>query len=156
FGHIGCFLAGCCFGCVVNQESFWHHFAVHYPPRQVIGNQEVGSWAPDAAIFPVQLIESLGNLLIFCLLMWMWGRRRFRGQIFVTYLFAYGVLRFMDEFLRGDERGGFLGLSTSQLLSLIGVAVAFVLWKVLKQKHPLEREEKMNDKKKNNESGEKT
>jgi phosphatidylglycerol:prolipoprotein diacylglycerol transferase len=38
--------------------------------------------------------------------------------VFVWFLASYSVLRTLLEFLRNDERGGLLGLSTSQLISL--------------------------------------
>ncbi len=158
FGRIGCVMAGCCYGCIVNPDSFLGKIAVKYPRMQQVGEQWVGSsafshhhdlaqrgietpagdLASDAVcslpVFPVQLLEATGNLLIFFFLLWVWKRRRFEGQIFLTYLIAYGILRFLDEFLRGDPgRGGFSGLSTSQIISLLSIGFAIAIWKHLKR-----------------------
>jgi hypothetical protein len=46
------------------------------------------------------------------------GRKRYDGQVFAAFLVLYAVVRFALEFLRRDERGGALSLSTSQLLGL--------------------------------------
>jgi len=43
-----------------------------------------------------------------------------KGRLFYIYLLSYSVLRFINEFLRGDEIRGFvLGISTSQLISIL-------------------------------------
>ncbi len=169
FGRIGCFMAGCCYGCVVNPEGFWGALGVRYPKMQQVGEQWVGSsafshhhnltqrgletpagqLASDAAsslpVFPVQLLEATGNLLIFFFLLWVWKRRRFEGQIFVVYLAAYGILRFLDEFLRGDPgRGGLGGLSTSQIISLVSIGFAIALWKHLKRSRLIVETQKNN------------
>jgi phosphatidylglycerol:prolipoprotein diacylglycerol transferase len=44
-----------------------------------------------------------------------------------VYLFADPVIRFIDEFFRGDDIRGFLfGLSTSQIISILLFAFATV------------------------------
>ena len=70
---------------------------------------------------PTQIYESAASLAIaaFCLL-WVHGRKRYDGQVFAAFLALYAIARFLLEFLRRDDRGGLLGLSTSQL---IGVAL---------------------------------
>jgi phosphatidylglycerol:prolipoprotein diacylglycerol transferase len=45
-------------------------------------------------------------------------RKRFHGQVMLTGAICYGISRFMIEFVRDDFRGGALGLSTSQLVSI--------------------------------------
>ena len=45
------------------------------------------------------------------------------------YLILYGLFRFFIEFIRGDERGGFIpGLSPSQFWSLIMIVGGIVLF----------------------------
>ena len=56
-----------------------------------------GLIAPGAAgplpVFPVQLIESAGNFLICAVLLWLWSRRRFPGQIAaLTFGLAHQVV----------------------------------------------------------------
>jgi hypothetical protein len=58
---------------------------------------------------PVQLYEAvlgLGLLLGAC---YLTPRRRFHGQVGLTLLFAYAVMRFLLEALRGDPARGFFG-----------------------------------------------
>lgn len=103
FGRVGCFLSGCCFGveCPIGWE---------YP---------AGSPAAGAPRFPVQLLESGLNLLLCAVLVAMVYKTARRGLILQTYLMAYSVVRFFDEFLRGDALRGVWGpFSTSQWISL--------------------------------------
>lgn len=76
-------------------------------------------------VHPTQLYESAASLAIalFCLV-WVHSRKRYDGQVFAVSLALYAVARFLVEFLRRDDRGGLLGLSTSQLLGAVMLAVA--------------------------------
>ena len=65
-------------------------------------------------------------------LLWAWRRRRYAGQVFLTYLTLYSVVRFLIEFLRGDSDRGFVGpLSTSQVIGLVALAAVLALHKGL-------------------------
>lgn len=124
FGRIGCFLSGCCYG-VESAFGFTAH-----------GNELVPS-INDVQRFPVQLLEATLNLLLFLTLAYMLKNSRLKGRLFAVYLLSYSVIRFFDEFLRGDEyRGIWLGLSTSQWISLILFVVTgiYLLIKTLKSK----------------------
>ncbi|MFH1858455.1 MAG: prolipoprotein diacylglyceryl transferase [Candidatus Omnitrophota bacterium] len=111
FGRIGCFLNGCCYG-----KPTRFILGVVFPDRSV-------------PIHPTQLYESAGLFLIFLALR-KWSRKRtpFPGAIFLGYLFSYGVLRFLVEFFRGDQRGLFWNLTLHQFLSFVLVAVSVFLW----------------------------
>ena len=62
----------------------------------------------NVTLHPTQLYESVGALLLFFLLLWIHGHRRFAGQVFAVYLMGYGLLRFANEFFRGDRGRGLL------------------------------------------------
>jgi phosphatidylglycerol:prolipoprotein diacylglycerol transferase len=151
FGRIGCFLAGCCFGMACPADGghpALAHLAVQYP--LITDNAGMPSYmfnfaywtqlqqhliGPGAAaplpILPVQLFESAGNFIICGLLLILWRRRTFSGQIFALYLALYSVLRFSLEFLRGDvERGLWFGghISTSQITTIFTMIAAVALW----------------------------
>ncbi len=112
FGRIGCFMAGCCYG-------------IECPFGVVLSHSVSG--AGDVRRFPVQLLECLINLILFLLLDAMWRKRVAQGRLLRIYFIMYGTLRFADEFLRGDAlRGIWLGLSTSQWISAVLVAVSAV------------------------------
>ena len=113
WGRIGCFFAGCCYGI----ES---HFG--FPM----------SFEPEVPRFPVQLLESTCNLLIFISLMLV-TRHYKKVNLLRLYLIEYSVMRFILEFLRGDiMRGIWLGLSTSQIISILIFAVAIL--SIIKQR----------------------
>jgi phosphatidylglycerol---prolipoprotein diacylglyceryl transferase len=100
-GRIGCFLAGCCHGTFIGDTGVRH---------------------------PTQLYEAAGLIAIAGLLS---VQERRGGHLLVPlYLLAYAPLRFMLEFLRGDDRGFWLVLSTSQWISLamIPAALAAGAW----------------------------
>ncbi len=153
FGRIGCFLAGCCYGRVLDPEGPFGFLGVRFPKGIEIAGDVIGGQAwdehvergllPETADFslpviPTQLIESGANLVIFAVLLFLWSRRKFHGQIFLSYLILYGVERFLVEFLRGDTGRGFIGfLSTSQVITLGAIVFAVVFWSTLKRRKPV-------------------
>ena len=119
-GRLGCFNAGCCYGKTC--ELPW---AVSFSDKL--------SLAPlNTPLHPSQLYEAGANLLLFGLIMGVRKKTRFSGQLFWGYVVAYGVIRSVLEFFRGDERGDFvLGLSPAQqvgvTLCVVGVLMLGVL-----------------------------
>lgn len=124
FGRMGCFCAGCCYG-----REFPEPVGVLFSRSQIALN--------DVALFPVQLVEAAGNLVIFLILLLAAGKRRTNGRLTAVYFCSYSLMRFFLEYMRADaDRGIFWGLSTSQWIS-IGVFLAGILiWK----KRPSENE----------------
>lgn len=113
FGRVGCFFGGCCFGI---------ECSIGFTAR---GN-EIVPMLNDVNRFPVQLLEAFLNLCIFVLILSFFMKQKCKGELLVVYLFLYSIVRFFDEFLRGDEmRGRFLCFSTSQWISLF--IFAFVM-----------------------------
>lgn len=110
-GRIGCFCAGCCYG---------------IPYAKPIGLEFNNSpVAPhNISLFPVQLLESGLNLILFFILYKFSKKQRPKGTILAFYLISYAAIRFFIEFLRFDyERGFLLGISTSQWISILILAV---------------------------------
>lgn len=106
-GRMGCFCSGCCYG---RETDSWIGMCF---PNSITG------LAPDVAVIPTQLIESCANLIVFIFLMIFTIKRRKGFTTLFVYMTCYGVIRFLIEFLRGDEIRGFFGaLSTSQWISL--------------------------------------
>lgn len=133
FGRIGCFAAGCCWGVAADPDFA---LAVQFPSGSLAHNSlkaaEVIAYnAPYTNhVHPVQLYESFGELSIFFILLAVRPRKRFHGQVLLTYLFLYPILRTTLEFFRGDVARGenVLGtpLSTSQFIS-VGIATCAVM-----------------------------
>ena len=73
-------------------------------------------------VHPTFLYESLWNLGVLCFLLFWRKHKKFEGEIFLMYLFGYGVGRFWIESLRTDQLILFgTGLAVSQMLALVMV-----------------------------------
>lgn len=119
FGRMGCFMNGCCFGKACSLP-----WAVHFP---------VEHETHGVGVHPTQIYEAIGNLAIFAALHWFYPKRRFDGEVFWLYVLSYGVLRFADEFFRGDYRVHFLHglLAPGQVTAIVLIVVALVfLWRL--------------------------
>ena len=55
------------------------------------------------SVHPTFLYESLWNLCLLMIMLWISRRKRFEGQIFFIYLIGYGAGRFWIESLRTDQ-----------------------------------------------------
>lgn len=123
-GRIGCFMAGCCYG-----MEYHGPFSIHFPVNEI---------SPELNLvprFPVQLLESGLNMLLFVALMIYGKKKRQDAKMMGFYLICYSIMRFTLEFLRGDIiRGQFVGLTTSQWVSLFllpaGIYLMFRKYKV--------------------------
>ncbi len=131
FGRMGCLLAGCCFG--VESDSA---LAMSFPPgspateSQFRAHDLASTNLWSHAVHPTQIYESGASLAIaaFCLV-YVHGRKRYDGQVFVAFLVLYAAARFLLELLRADDRGGLAFLSTSQLIGVGLVVVAALIHK---------------------------
>ena len=115
-GRIGCFCAGCCYGIP------WD------PPVGMLFSASPA--APhDVYLFPVQLLEAGLNFILFAVMMGIFHKPRKIPAVGV-YLIGYGIVRLICERFRYDEvRGFFLGLSTSQWISILVIpAGVLILW----------------------------
>jgi phosphatidylglycerol:prolipoprotein diacylglycerol transferase len=85
-GRIGCWTNGCCHGIVCHPSWFTVTDALGTP-----------RW-------PSVPVEMLFNLLAWLAILWLRRTRRLAGQHFHLYLIAYGLFRFLHEFLRDEPR----------------------------------------------------
>ena len=107
-GRIGCFLNGCCYG---KPENGW--FSVNYP-----AGSDAALRYPDSGVMPVQLIEAGENIIAF-FVFYQIAKRTRRGVAMSLYFISYGVLRFINEFWRGDNPKIFGLLTPAQLIGAI-------------------------------------
>lgn len=125
FGRIGCFNAGCCYG-----KPAGGFFSVTFtdPTCQ----------APlNSPLHPTQLYEASSIFLIFLILLLIDRNKKFDGQVFLTYLIFYAIVRSVIEIFRGDLERGFViqeVLSTSQFISLLVVLVAIYFYVKLRRR----------------------
>lgn len=130
-GRVGCLFAGCCHGkqCDVNFP-----LAVVFPPHE-------HSAAPTGIpLYPTQIFESVGDVIIFLVLLSLRRHKKFDGAIFALYLILYSLLRFSLEFLRGDVVRGFFmntSLSYAQMISIVACFAGIGLWVVLSKQSQL-------------------
>ena len=129
FGRMGCLLAGCCFG--AETDLPW---GLSFPPRSPASDAQFKSHVLSTAttwsrpVHPTQIYESAASLAIAAVCLFLvHPRKRYDGQVFVSFLALYAVARFVLEILRRDDRGGVAWLSTSQLIGVGLVVAAFVL-----------------------------
>lgn len=124
FGRLGCFFAGCCYGI-----PFKAPIGMRFSQSPVAPN--------NIELFPVQLLESSLNVLIFIFLIIYARKKRSKGNLISIYLIFYSIVRFFLEYLRYDaERGFWLGVSTSQWFSIIiiiAVIAEYIYRKKLKK-----------------------
>jgi phosphatidylglycerol:prolipoprotein diacylglycerol transferase len=142
-GRLGCFSAGCCWGkpttsyCGVHFSEKGHEITgvptivehLTDPVQRSVWVDKLGSVVAPLHLHPTQLYEAGATLLIFIALLWMSGRRKFYGQIILSYALMYAVARFIIEFWRDDPRGEILGLSTSQFIAVLlffGALIGFI------------------------------
>jgi phosphatidylglycerol:prolipoprotein diacylglycerol transferase len=116
-GRIGCFAAGCCWG---KPTESW--IGVRFTEKA----HEMNGVPINISLLPTQLIEACANVAIFALLIFLWKRRSFKGQIIYAYMMLYSLERFIGEFWRDDPRGQIMNLSTSQFISSFIFSVAFI------------------------------
>lgn len=115
FGRIGCFCAGCCYG--KHYEGF---LSVRFAEN---------SFGPSGiSVFPIQLLEALFLLLVFILLLVLVIKKN-TNQNIAIYLMLYSIIRFcLEEYRADQERGMFLGFSTSQWISLFIAIIVMNYW----------------------------
>lgn len=78
-------------------------------------------------VHPTFLYESLWNLLVFGILLWVMRRQKFKGQIFLLYGILYSIGRFFIEGMRTDSL--MIGsLRTAQVLAVITVVGFSILY----------------------------
>lgn len=131
FARTGCIAQGCCFG----SQQAWMPFGMIYDagtyPFKMLTEEGVVMATQTPLLFPSELAEGIGCLVIFFMMLVIREHKKIHGQVFMSYIFLYSILRFMLEFVRGDtERGFWLGglLTTSQIISLIGICTVMAWW----------------------------
>ncbi|PIQ96024.1 MAG: prolipoprotein diacylglyceryl transferase [Nitrospinae bacterium CG11_big_fil_rev_8_21_14_0_20_56_8] len=123
-GRWGCFFAGCCYG----RKTDVPWAIVFTDPR---------SLAPlGVPLHPTQIYLSLNALVIFGILVWLYHRKTFDGQVIWTYGVLYSIGRFVIEYFRNDDRGFVIQdvLSTSQFVGIFVLVVSIFMLVMLRRR----------------------
>lgn len=150
-GRLGCFSAGCCWGkpttawCGVHFSEKGHEITgvptmvrhLADPIQQNVWAERLGGLLAPIKLHPTQLYEAVATLLIFVVLLFVYRKRQFHGQVIIVYAILYAIARFIIEYWRDDPRGEFFDLSTSQFIAVvlfIGAIIAyFWRWRTTRQ-----------------------
>ena len=136
-----------------NREAFGGYtdrlFAMRLPVSAVRVNEiteemcahvQVIGGAQFIQVHPTFLYESIWNLGVLCFLYWYRDRKKFRGELFLTYVLGYGLGRVWIEGLRTDQlQIGCTGIPVSQLLA--GVLILVSLFLIIMGRRRAVREE---------------
>ncbi len=166
FGRIGCFLHGCCYGqvCRLPWAVSFPYRSFAYRGHSLEGRLTVPSELADSnsrplpfdqlgdsrkdlarrqkslPVHPTQLYSAASALLLCVILAACFRRRKYSGQILIFALLLYGLSRFTLETLRIEPKLPAVGISAAQLVSLIALLLAAILWSILRrrrlQDHP--------------------
>lgn len=117
FGRVGCGLAGCCYG-------------IPYKGPLAVCYGEAAGAPLNISLFPVQYLEAGINFILAFILFMLVKTSGIKVKNVFVYLILYSSLRFILEFFRYDsaERGVWLGISTSQWISVCLFFTAVILW----------------------------
>ncbi|MBX2852154.1 MAG: prolipoprotein diacylglyceryl transferase [Phycisphaeraceae bacterium] len=105
-GRIGCLMHGCCKG-VACEPAWW------------------ASADATGSYYPAAITELLFNVIALTVSAIMVRKRLQPGQLFHLYLIAYGMFRFVHEFIR-DTPTLIAGLTGYQLLAIAMIALGFI------------------------------
>jgi phosphatidylglycerol:prolipoprotein diacylglycerol transferase len=132
-GRIGCLMGGCCYG---KPTSSILSITFRDPTASRISGTPLG-----IPLVPIQIYQAVEGILLCAILVWIFTRRRFDGQVSALFLLIAGASRFAWEFLRDDRRGSWIGLATSQWIGLAMIAGGVILWAWASRRNRLERYE---------------
>jgi phosphatidylglycerol:prolipoprotein diacylglycerol transferase len=126
--RIGCFLGGCCYG--RECELPW---AAKFPEL-------------PSPVHPTQLYEAGLNAINFIILLLIYKKRGFKGQMASLFFINYGIIRFAVEYFRGGPGRGYvftgptplLSLSIPQLISLFLICGGIALYIRRRKLSPLD------------------
>ncbi len=105
--------------------EIFHHAA----PGAVRIADWVAQQGHTLGVYPTQLFESAGQLVLFLGLLYARRFRRFHGHVLALWLMAYAVLRSTVELFRGDvERGTLHGLLQSLGAADLAASVPLEAW----------------------------
>ncbi|RJP31803.1 MAG: prolipoprotein diacylglyceryl transferase [Actinobacteria bacterium] len=116
--RVGCYLNGCCFG-----KSSGLPWAVYFPVKT-----QMNMGMPPNPVHPTQIYEIILDLAILVILLAVYKRFRYRGEIMLSFIMLYAVARFILEFFRYHTNASanlFFQLLSIAAFALAGLALLF-------------------------------
>ncbi|HEY3450733.1 MAG TPA: prolipoprotein diacylglyceryl transferase [Myxococcales bacterium] len=131
------------------KDHRWFDALGHLYDHSIAGAHQVSEVARatgySVPVYPTQLMESTGELMLFLALLVVRRHKSFNGQVLSVWLMCYAVLRFTTELFRGDDIRNFLFkypdpihpaiLSTSQTISLGIFITGVAIWALYGRKN---------------------
>lgn len=113
--HIGCFLYGCCYGIPTNSL-----LGLEFP-----NNTSAGKHFHGIPIHPTQIYAVLGDIMIFCILIYIREYKKFNGQIFLSFFILYAFFRMIIDNFRFYN-------NFERILDIIPITqvLSFVIWSI--------------------------
>ncbi|MCE9625480.1 MAG: prolipoprotein diacylglyceryl transferase, partial [Deltaproteobacteria bacterium] len=134
--RLGCLLAGCCYGKPSPHNHFEWLLYVVFNNRQ----GDAGYKFPGVHLWPTQIYSMMAAVVMFLICYSIDRHKKFKGQIVLSYLMLYAVIRTCIELLRGDvDRGLYFHntVSTAQIMSFLFFTTCAVLYQIFKRKYPI-------------------
>jgi phosphatidylglycerol---prolipoprotein diacylglyceryl transferase len=154
-GRVGCFMVGCCFGDIcalpanhsLDPQTAYQvrtlpilspeFLGVQFPKKSDAFKQheKLGLLEPTSVrSLPVHAVQLYEAFIAGALALWLCRRKPlFAGEIAIRLLVGYSIARFALEFLRGDNQPLYLGMTISQVISLLLLAIA--IWFAARRTH---------------------
>ena len=82
---------------------------------------------------PLFFYESILDLILFFILLRVYKRSNHKGYVFFSYIFGYGIIRFLMEFLRIDNAPMIYGIRLPQIVSVFFVLISVALFYLTKK-----------------------
>jgi phosphatidylglycerol:prolipoprotein diacylglycerol transferase len=121
-GRIGCLMAGCCYGKPANDLPW----AITFTDPLCLAPTGI-------ALHPTQIYSMISGFVIFLILLIIFFKRKFYGQVLIWFVILHSTARILIERFRGDYRGAVFNssISLTQLVTLIllSAAVAALVFK---------------------------
>ncbi len=128
-GRVGCFLNGCCYGDACSLPWAVRFPAGTLPWADQVRHGLIDSVAPESlAVHPTQLYSAIDGLILLALLSAFYPLRRRDGEVMGLLMVAYPITRCLIEWLRNDEGAFVAGLTISQAISVLLLAVGALYW----------------------------
>jgi phosphatidylglycerol:prolipoprotein diacylglycerol transferase len=125
-GRVGCLMAGCDHGQVVESGAHWWTLTFT-STRSLVLPELLGK-----PLYPTQPMMTMKDLFVLVVLLSVKDRlARWPGALALLMFILYAPLRFIVEVYRGDDRGALAGFSTSQWIGVATLVPAvLLLWRM--------------------------